>query len=348
VTTTSGSTKGRPEPVFPLPPADFNPLQSPPEEIATYGLPPKPDGDKQPALLKAWERLFQYPYTRVPPPFHDITIDPLEQDPNIRQIVQTRFHKSANWCGASITANGGNQFVLLFGEWKVPKPELPPRPERTSKGRANKYRCVTWIGIDGNRRYLNSSLPQIGTEQILKVDRHGNETLEYFAWFQWWARTELKITRYKLPLTICENLPVMAMIWVVDQYHVVAALRTYGDLNQIFILYEEAPDVSSTTENTPTIKPAISGATVEWIHERPLKNGKPSPFAKFTPVQFCHCVAGTGPTAGKLTSEQRLAGPRLLRMFDVPRLRPARARLTSMPRWITETSIEVQYGDFPD
>src|SRR5262249_13962042 len=145
----------------------------------------------------------------------------------------TRLQKSSNWCGAGIVPNEGHQFVLLFGEWTVPKPELPPAKQRVGQlseflRQPNEYHCSTWIGVDGARMYLDSSLPQIGTEQILTVDQGGRRNREYFAWFQWWARTQVHMTRFKLSgLTVDAGVSVMAMIWVIDPHHVVAALRTY-------------------------------------------------------------------------------------------------------------------------
>jgi len=346
MTTTDDSGKRGPKPAFPLPPADFDCLRSSPGELAKFGLPPRPDGDTQPLLLQAWTRLLQPPVTFVAP-FAKKKAFALLRTPTMPRIVNlTRFEKSANWSGAEIVANSGNQFVQIFGEWTVPKPELPPPDELGPSGQTNTYRCVTWIGVDGNRRYLNSSLPQIGTEQDLTVDANGNESRQYFAWFQWWALTETHIDRIQLPLTIEEGLPVMAMIWVVDPDHVVAAFRTFGALNQITIMYEEAPLILTELGGTSLIRPTISGATVEWIHERPLFHAKPSPFPKYSPVTFRNCVAGMAPAPGIPTSQQTLTAPRLFRMFDVPSDPPSRTRLTSMPTWIDETSVEARYGGF--
>jgi hypothetical protein len=363
MTNTPSSAAGGAKPPFPPPPANFDPSAASPEEIAGYGLPPKPEGVAQAALRKAWDHFFQ-------PPFTFVSADPgasvlrgdrkarhemylvvpeleLVEQPNLPRSIpsETRIQDSANWCGASIVANGGNQFVLIFGGWTVPKVDPPPPDELGPQGQIDTYRCTTWIGLDGNRRYLDSSLPQIGTEQDLTVDTAGNETPSYFAWFQWWARTEYAVNKFQLPLTISEGLPVMAMIWVVDPYHVVAALRTYGNSNQIAIVQAASPSVS-VPGGTSSTNPAISGATAEWIQERPLHNGTPSLFAKYSPVRFHHCVAGMGPAAGTLTSEQKLKAPTLLRMFDVPSDLPSRTRLTSMAKLISGTSVETRYGGF--
>jgi hypothetical protein len=351
MTTTPDSGKRGPKFAFPLPPPGFDCLRSSPSELAKFGLPPRPDGDKHPLMLKAWMRLFEPPVTFLEPVKF---VEPVTVTRHLakRQRIITRIaapsrvEKSANWCGAEIVANSGNQFVQIFGEWTVPKPELPPPDERGPAGQTNVYRCVTWIGVDGNRRYLDASLPQIGTEQDLTVDEQGNASRQYFAWFQWWALTELQINRILLPVTIQEDLPVMAMIWVIDPHHVAAAFRTFGSSNQITVMYEEAPFVRTEPGGSSIMRPAIAGATVEWIHERPLFHGTPSLFAKYSPVTFRNCVAGMGPAPGIPTSEQTLTAPFLFRMFDVPGDAAPRTRLTSMPTRISETSFGARYGGF--
>jgi hypothetical protein len=348
-----GSGKDPPKLSFPFPPPDFDPLQVSPADLGKYGLPQGPDGDKQPELRKAWLRLFAKPFTFVPP---KLKLDPfaLLQVPRIRQILpnKTRFEYSSNWCGASIVPNGGQQFVLMFGEWTVPTPELPPPPEQGPQGQTNEYHCVAWIGFDGNRRYLDSTLPQIGTEQILTVDANGTKTRQYSAWFQWWARNQVIITKKTLTnITVDAGVSVMAMVWVIDPHYVVMVFRTFAPLNQITIFVEQSPEVWLTPANTAKIRPAISGATAEWILERPqtfdLTNAKLELFAKYNPVRFQHCVAGTAQAAGLPTSEETLMGPRFFRLFEVPKTLRPRTRLISMPTRISTSSIEVRYGGFP-
>jgi hypothetical protein len=339
---------------FPFPAPDFDPVTASPAELDEYGLPQRPDEVKQPALLKAWLRLFERPLTFVPPKEDEIFF-PLLQEPRIRQIVanESRFQNSPNWCGASIVPSGGKQFVLMFGEWTVPTPELPPPSERGPGGQTNDYHCVAWIGFDGNRRYLDSTLPQIGTEQILTIDGNGAKTRQYSAWFQWWARDQVRITRKTLSnITVDAGVAVMAMVWVIDPHHVVMVFRTFAPTNQITIFVKRAPEVWLTAAKNSKTRPAISGATAEWILERPetleLKNAKLELFAKYNPVQFRHCVAGTAPAAGLPTSEETLTGPRLFRLFEVPKASRPRTRLISMPVRIGTSAIEIRYGGFPD
>lgn len=334
---------------FPFPPPDFDPLREDPKQ---YGLPPLPNKDTQPELHAAWLRLFEPPHVFVPPAILETEL--LIRQPNIRQILPytSRIENSANWCGASIVPHDGDQFVMLFGEWTVPVPSLPPPSDQGPKGQKTRYCCVAWIGIDGNRRYLDSTLPQIGTEQVLTVDSSGQPSVACTAWFQWWGRTQVKLTRFYLTnITVDAGISVMALIWVINPRHVVAVFRTFAPLNQITVLVEPMPEVYLRPHQPAKVQPLISGATAEWIVERPeqpvLTGAALEPFPNYGPVQFLHCVAGTAQTAGMPTSEETLRGPRLFRMFEVPKNHPPRIRLISMPEWTSTTSVRVHYGGFP-
>ncbi|MBV8650712.1 MAG: hypothetical protein JO255_04545 [Alphaproteobacteria bacterium] len=337
------------KPDFPFPPPDFDPLSASPAELAKYGLPRKPNADRQPELLKAWLRLFERPLTFRHPGL--TTVMELIQKPEALPISvgSTRIENSPNWCGASIVPHGGRQFVLMFGEWTVPKPSLPPPPEQGPAGQRNDYHCVMWIGLDGSRRYLDSSLPQIGTEQVLTVDAAGQQSYSYFPWFQWWARHQVAVARTTLTdIQIDAGVQVMAMISVIDPHHVVAVFRTFAPLNQITILVERSPEVWLTSARNSKIRPAIAGATAEWILERPMTlDYELELFADYNPVQFRHCVAGVAAAPGPATAEETLTGPRLYRLFEVPKTLPPQMRLLSMPRRLTTTSIRVHYGGFP-
>lgn len=335
-------------PKFPFPPPHFRPLRASPAELQKYGLPQRPNDPNQRELLKAWLRLFEEPLTfRDPEPSPEFRF---LQPPTIRQIFpyQTRVQNSPNWSGASIVPSGGEQFVQIFGEWTVPKPKLPPVLDQGRPGKTNRYHCVAWIGVDGNRRYLNSSLPQIGTEQILCVDSNGKQSYEYSVWFQWWARNQIRIKLEKLTgIRVGPGVSVMAMLWVIDPYHVVAVFRTFAPFNEITVLVREAPEVQLRGLRTT---PAISGAMAEWILERPqtpeLIGAKLQLFPKYNPVRFRHCVAGAALSAGLPTSEKTLTGARLFRLFEAPeRVRPC-TRFISMPTRISTTSVEIHYGGF--
>ena len=264
----------------------------------------------------------------------------------------SRYAKSSNWAGASIVPHDGNRFVLMLGEWEIPTPSLPPPAERGDPGDDIEYHCSTWIGLDGNRRYRNSSLPQIGTEQVLRVSASNVESFEYSVWFQWWAHKQVAITWQKFNnITVMPGKPVVAAIWVVDPTHVTFFFRTFDPVNALYILpMVPSPEVWADQAGGAKMRPEVSGATAEWIMERPLTfsltDPKPELFPSYTPVTFEVCVAGAARTPGLPTSEEILTSPRFFRMYEVPaQLRP-RTRLISMASPVSTTSVRVHYGGF--
>jgi hypothetical protein len=347
-----GDDDNAPDLHFDFPPPNFNALTATADELCRYGLPQRPDPNRTPELYRAWTRLFQEPLTFEPPDLQFVEV--FTQEPEIRQVLPdtSRIEKSQNWCGASIVPHGGNQFVSMYGEWTVPTPSLPPPQEWGPNGPAGDYHCTAWIGLDGNRRYLNSSLPQVGTEQVLKVDAAGQpQPPEYSAWFQWWARTQVHITRKVFKkIQVQAGLQVMAAIWVIDPRHVGVMFRTFAPFNQGTVLFRKSPPVWLRQVNGPTGRPTISGATAEWIVERPetltLNHPTLDLFPAYTPVTFDFCVAGAARAPGPPTSEEILTGPRFFWMYEVPPALLPRTRLISMAEPVSTTSLRVHYGGF--
>lgn len=337
------------EPLSKFPPADFDPLRVSDAELARFSLPQRPNERTQPQLLKAWLRLFQQPLKFTSPIIEDRLF--IRQFPENRRApsVTSRFETSRNWCGASIVPHDGDQFVMLFGEWNVPEPSLPPGAMPPDKDEAV-YKCTTWIGLDGNRGYRNSSLPQIGTEQTLKVGANGSLNHEYGVWFQWWARDQLKPNlETVVGVDVAAGMSVMGMVWAIAPSRVVAVFRNFAPKNQITMLVRDAPPIK--IEGGKVAKPTISGATAEWIMERRaelvLEDAALLPFPSYTPVTFSQCVAGTAHDTSLPTSEETLLTARFFRMFEVLD-GPPRTHFISMPEPQDATTVGVRYGDFKD
>jgi hypothetical protein len=340
---------------FPFPCPDFDPLREPDNVLAQYGLPGRPDRRTQPELFAAWHRLFERPLKFVAPAFHD-RHDDLRQPEDISiGHRDSRFATSRNWSGASVLPSGGRQFVLILGEWRVPKPSVPSQCALIRQSKS--FHCSTWIGLDGARRYVDASLPQVGTRQIVSIGPDGSESTTYAAWIQWWARHQKRHNlRYISSdcIRVCNGMTVIAMVWAIDPFCVAIAVRNFPD-NHITIEVLHAPEVAPERGDECRI-PRISGATAEWIMERPSQVSVQEPtmgfplesFADYGSVTFSHCVAGTALAPGPATSEQTLGAPRLFRMYDVPCGDPPRSRFISIPSKTGPTSIRVDYGGLPN
>ena len=244
---------------FPSIPDDFDPLTAQEAVLDRYHLPRRPDPVLQPGLLKAWLRLFERPYTRVssqPVLVEDLLLA-RPQTVVEASMLRTRIVTSQNWAGALIVPHGGDQFVVITGEWTVPKPSLPPSDRQGPKGQKNDYVCSTFIGFDGNRLYLNSSLPQVGTAQTLTVDAAGTEAASYAVWFQWWARDQQTLNLVTFPsISITDGTDVMAWVWAYDPLHVMVLFRTFGAVPQFlwppFVALSPAADSATPRPCAPT------------------------------------------------------------------------------------------------
>lgn len=339
-----------------VPHAGFNPTGKHWEELYRYLIPREPDRDRLPTLNKAWHRLFRQPAIFVAPQFDKI--QPLGRH-KLTASGARSYQKTGNWCGALVAPDSGAQFVLMFGEWTVPELSEPPAALRLHKNQAD-YHCVTWIGFDGDRRYFNASLPQVGTEQVLTA-----KGTKCSAWFQWWSRDQVGLTAYNLNnVSIESGMTVMAMIWAYERDKVSVAFRASapkageGQQDKLLIFSVDAPQVFLSKPGGQRGHPEVSGATAEWIMERPqtpqLENASFLPFPQYKPVRFENCVVGSAPIRGhgpgaaqsrQACSEKLLVRPRLVRLFESvpPDGSVERTRLLSLTQQVDPTTIEVRY-----
>jgi Peptidase A4 family len=313
--------------LFPLPPEGFDPLTASKEELEHFGLPLEPDPDKQPALNAFWRRMYERPDEFRPIDFGFKNIERLTSVNHRQQALglRTRGQTSPNWSGAYIKPRDGQVFTSICGQWQVPTPSVPPN----EVGAGRYYRCSTWIGLDGQRRYYQSSLPQIGTEQSID-DASGKS--EFSAWWQWWVRDHY-FPPVDMGLTIHAGDVIMCNLRVVPpgRNKVRFQLRNQSTMSQV-IEYADAP--------TLPIPLQVSGATAEWITERPAIFPTPIlyEFPNYNTVLFSDCVAVTAPPSGGPGVERRLEGCRLIDMREA-RVQPQRTAKISDARLVNERQV---------
>src|SRR5262249_29076770 len=279
---------------FPQPSEGFNPLTASPEELAFYGIPPPPDPDQQPTLTRFWTEMYSPPLVFVAPPFLE-TILPL-----------IRREASLNWSGAYITPRNGQQFTEVHATWEIPLVTAPAGMPGSAE-----YRSSIWIGLDGQRRYFDSSLPQLGTAQCVNAPA----TAPFHTWCQWWLRDN--------PQTY---VPVILSVGVAPGQRVMASLRVLNEMRVHGIIKNRTTGailpftMDAPTDTSSGMQLKVSGATAEWIVERPAdETGEPYELPDYGIVHFTNCFAlsaempaGGVPGPGR---EQTLDGPRLLRMY---------------------------------
>lgn len=333
---------------YPVPEGPFDAARAGPEVLLRYGVPPLPDPKAQPSLRRAWERVFGHPLQLQPFTF----VRGLAGQSQFRLLprrleaapaVQTRFEGSSNWSGAYVSANRSRRFVQVWGLWTVPDAlKVPPPPMQGDPGKD--YRVSCWIGLDGQRRYFDASLPQMGTTAILQPD--GTKRAE--AWVQWFARDEVGLKLLVLPLPVTPGQTVACVVTVIGPQQVGCIIVNLSTLTAMALSF------TPPFANLPgggMAKPRVSGATAEWIVERSrdpnLQRYDNFPDYGQARFELCLAVEGDSPNlASVLTGlPMDLQGARDIRMFETL-TGPARTQYISMPHKVDNGTLRVRYGGF--
>ena len=326
---------------------EITPTEMKPEELALYGIPPRPKPKRQPSLDRAWLRAFGRKLTIQPFQVEVELLQAIDFQPNPPEATlasPSRFGSSRNWSGASIAADGDQKFVVVFGGWTVPDITSAP-----AVANGKPYQCSAWIGLDGERRYVNSSLPQIGTMTEVKAPYTGLPAVQ--AWTQWYSR--YRAGNIAVPLAGFSVKPgdeVVCSVMVLDPTHVAMVMVNLSQPIQPvgMPVFAEAPLI--TWPDGVQERTQISGATAEWVLERPGIPGtrELANFPVYTPTPFHSCAAGMSKStglAGLLTATERdLVAARYFRMYE--RLHaPERTRYISMPTRDGDAAMHLTYGD---
>src|SRR5437879_9620697 len=185
---------------------------------------------------------------------------------SIRRLRRQNTEKSLNWCGAYVAAKEARTFTEVHADWKVPQPEAPTQ-QGSGAVLDGDYRSSTWVGFDGQRRYLNSSLPQIGTAQeVVVVD--GQPTRKIYAWVQWWVSDHRSVPVVLSSLPIHADDEVTCSMVVMNR----TTVRFYikNQTTGAFVApFEQSAPLFHPPDGRDPVQLEVSGATAQWIVERP-------------------------------------------------------------------------------
>jgi len=329
---------------YPLPPADFDPLSATDAQLDQYGLPARPDQEAEPELFQYWSWLLGKPFRVITPEFSipggGVPPAPADHAGCIgRRGVRGR-ENSRNWSGLYIEPQRANKFVQVIGSWHVPQPSVPPvLPEGAVAGNGE-YQSSTWIGIDGHRSYPNSSMPQIGTGQFIRV-ADGIKTVTTSAWWEWWSkddqfppqdRSNLSVTINNFPISVGDEISAGLTVQSTDEVRFYIKNQSTGLFTTFLVI---APG---------SILPL--GSTAEWIMERPTVPGQRRMYSlpSYADVTFHHCFARSASTIGNTINTQRLDNARAILMYEVFS-NPHRTSFVSIPKKMSNSSFCVHYRD---
>jgi hypothetical protein len=333
-----------------VPPPGFDPLTASAADLETYGIVPRPDPVTEQVSFRNWLRIFAPPIEFVEPQMTERRalwrLNPRATSPALTQGGgASRFDTSRNWSGAYIVPTDDTMVVLVAGLWAIPELTLPP-PAYQQAG-ATQYVCSTWVGLDGQRRYLNSSLPQAGTMQFMTLSSFAPPHTSALAFFQWWDQETGGTFLQLKGLHVHPGDVMISAVWAKTETRAIAYLRNVTT-GKMAIVGATSPIVK--LGSGPPVGLTISGATAEWILERPTDPGTGAPYAfpAYSATTFA-CWAGTAPAggAGPPQSWHDLLTARFIRMYDTLR-NPTRTVFVSMPNREGDTSVQLEYGDFKD
>jgi hypothetical protein len=334
-------------------PENFDPRTADAARLAELGLPPKPDRATQPELYALWWKMFSPPLRFVDAEF-SFPVD-LQHDafgPLLTGLGRgfphdsfgstqplgtpgTRYESSLNWSGGYITPKNGRMVTELYGMWQVPTPSPPAGAPANAD-----YHSSTWIGLDGQRRYLNSSLPQIGTAQFVTLV-NGQATQTINAWWQWWARGR-RLPPVGLSLAVKPGDLIICSLIVINRTTVRFYIKNQTTGNFVRPFDRPAPSVGRAAAR---VQLKVSGATAEWIMERPRDLRPPYPLYElpdYGTVLFSNCLAVAAHDPGSAGVSQTLPGAVLVSMFAV-RQNPQRTAKISVAERVGDQEVATFY-----
>ena len=331
---------------YPKPDNDFDPMTASNAELASFGLPERPNAATAPEYYQFWKAMLEPPNTFVGPAFPAVdelikgmgALLPAERRSHAQLAHQFHHRRtSRNWSGGYITPMPRpNRFMQVVGAWTVPDPEVPRVPPSGSDRNNDEYQSSTWIGIGGKPSY--NTLPQIGSHQLLTV-RNGQATPKFEAWWQWWIKNR-RVHHISIPITNFE-------VRVRDEIFASLTVEAPWPGEVRFNIKNRRTGTLVTFKTqSPEDIPRL-GSTAQWIHER---RTKPSgdvmyPLTRCSDVTFRHCLAWSAPDLGAPMVQQSLdSNARLIRMvgiFD----QPHHSALVSLPDNESANKLKIGYRE---
>jgi len=274
---------------FEPPPAGFDPGTASADALSRYGLPRRPDPEREPYLAERWASVFGRPLSIVAA---ELASEPLPF--RGRQDTTLTSYGVDGWAGVgrAIARLGSSQgggpppagsyfapATFVSAEWEVPQ-------VMGDVADMDKYLSI-WVGLDGFPE-ADVDLVEPPPGQILRagvVTVRGGSEFRWMAWAEWWA------SEFGGVLATVTNIPVQSG----DTVSVVICVNQPRSATVSLANLSRA-HATSVVVPAPAAAPRFfgsAGTTVEWIVEggdpfQPTTTNLP-----FSPVTFQGCVAGS-------------------------------------------------------
>ena len=231
------------------PPASFNPLTAPAEDLALYGFPPRPDAAKSPETFATWQKAMVASQKHTIPTLQQTNIF---HGPAQSKASATNTSNSYNWSGYVLTNKAttysASSYYFLISDYVVPLAE-----QAFGACTGGWDYSSTWAGIDG---WSNGDVLQAGTESDAYCSG-GSRAAYYSAWFEWYPFSETRIGGF--PVSPGDDL--FVEVWSTSNTAGHAYIVNYNT-NQYVNIAFAAPAGTH-----------LVGNSAEWVVERPGVNG---------------------------------------------------------------------------
>jgi hypothetical protein len=158
--------------IFPAPPQGFDPITASPKALAEFGIPRRPDPQKEPGLRSLWDRVFARKPTFVKA---NLVKSELPFSRPYATSKKGEFGLGGNWAGAvvqvaSLKLSPAEPANTVFAEWQVPA-------INTKTAETGTQIVGFWVGLGG---YTTGNLLQAGTASTMT-----GSSVSYWAWTEW-------------------------------------------------------------------------------------------------------------------------------------------------------------------
>ncbi len=316
----------------PVPPSGFEPLKASATELRHYWLPVPDDYPTGSPGYNSRLKFLTGPAPDKPLPFAPPSVDFTKFPLSLFTMSLTApghpwpAQGSNNWSGGFVTPSGGDSISFVEGTWIVPAVAVP------TGGTHPEYQSSTWIGLDGQGAYRDSTLPQIGTAQTFTT---ATGTATYAAWYQWWAK-DVPPVIVPIGLTVNAGDEIYASVSVVNPTTVSFTMKNVTTGAPPWIANVAAP-----------ILCVISGATAEWVLERPTPLGGDSWFPYPLPVyqnfSFTGCRVESKSPDGSPPKSIDIELAQLIKMNEITQSGSVRTISVATKTLLPSQSLDLSY-----
>jgi len=250
-------------------PHGFDILHASLDDLHKYGIVHRPDPKTHPAAARLWRHVMSRVRRFVTPQLTvrtDIVHGPVR---NLRSVSGASgvVHGGTNWSGVVVTDQA--PYLQVWGTWVVPTARVPP-------GASGRHQCSAWVGLGGyGNNNGNNNLLQAGTE--MDAGSHP------YAWYEWFPAASIQVN-----LSVAAGQTIAVFVGAYGgggggpdyAYSLNGQLYSEGSVSMVNLETGDAmplvvfPGPLVDYNGNPIIPQitGISGASAEWIVERPSNN----------------------------------------------------------------------------